>query len=62
MIYDKISFQIFLINDGGWPNYFDILNIHTKLISNTLSIYEYQKDKNNKDKSKAIHVMGLEEV
>ena len=24
--------------------------------------YDYQKDKNNLDKSKAIHVMGLEEV
>ena len=24
--------------------------------------YDYQKDKNNKDKSKAIHVMGHEEV
>ena len=58
MIYDKIAFQIFLINDGGWPNYL----LFEELISNTLSTYEYQKDKNNKDKSKAIHVMGLEEV
>ena len=59
MIYDKIRFQIFLINDTGWSNH---LCSAVHLIPNILSSYDYQKDKNNKDKSNAIHVMGLEEV